>query len=45
VGHYRNGILLAPVTGELIAEEILSGVASPLMKPFTVERFHHVNVS
>jgi glycine oxidase len=45
VGHYRNGILLAPVTAELIAEEILSGVTLPLMKPFTVERFHHANVS
>ena len=24
-GHYRNGILLAPITGELIAEAILFG--------------------
>lgn len=45
VGHYRNGILLAPITGELIAREITSGAASPLMKAFTPERFHQVGVS
>ncbi len=39
LGHYRNGILLAPITGELIAEEITTGVRSPLMKAFTPERF------
>lgn len=44
VGHYRNGILLAPITGELIAGEITSGAASPLMKAFTPERFHQVSV-
>lgn len=32
-GHYRNGILLAPVTGELISEAIL-GAISPLLAPF-----------
>ena len=43
-GHYRNGILLAPVTGELIAEEILSGKASPLMASFSPDRFQCVGV-
>jgi len=38
-GHYRNGILLAPVTGELISEAIVNGVASPLLAPFSPERF------
>src|SRR6185436_18724156 len=38
-GHYRNGILLAPVTGELISEAIVNGVASPLLAPFSSERF------
>ncbi|HEX6650545.1 MAG TPA: glycine oxidase ThiO [Pyrinomonadaceae bacterium] len=38
-GHYRNGILLAPVTGELISEAIVDGVASPLLAPFSPERF------
>jgi glycine oxidase len=44
VGHYRNGILLAPITGELIADEIMSGIAAPLLKAFTPERFHQVVV-
>jgi len=34
-GHYRNGILLAPVTGELLAEAIISRKVSPLLAPFT----------
>lgn len=38
-GHYRNGILLAPVTGELIAEAIIDGVVSPLLAPFSPGRF------
>lgn len=38
-GHYRNGILLAPVTGELIAEAVVNGVASPLLGPFSPGRF------
>lgn len=33
-GHYRNGILLAPITGELISEAIVADVASPLLVPF-----------
>lgn len=38
-GHYRNGILLAPITGELIAEAILSGANPPLLSPFAPDRF------
>lgn len=38
-GHYRNGILLAPVTGELIAEAVLDGIVSPLLGPFSPKRF------
>lgn len=38
-GHYRNGILLAPVTGELIAESVVAGVTSPLLGPFSPNRF------
>jgi glycine oxidase len=40
-GHYRNGILLAPVTGKLIADYITGGNAD-LLKPFSVERFRGV---
>jgi glycine oxidase len=38
-GHYRNGILLAPITGELISEAIVEGFTSPLLAPFSPERF------
>lgn len=44
LGHYRNGILLAPITGELLADEITTGTLSPLVKAFTPERFHQVGV-
>jgi glycine oxidase len=43
-GHYRNGILLAPVTGELIAEAVVAGVTSPLLGPFSPSRFDLVRV-
>jgi glycine oxidase len=38
-GHYRNGILLAPITGKLIAEKIAKGVDSPFLKIFNPSRF------
>ena len=38
-GHYRNGILLAPITGQLIAEAIIGNVISPLLSRFTPDRF------
>ncbi|MEN3329724.1 MAG: glycine oxidase [Acidobacteriota bacterium] len=38
-GHYRNGILLAPLTAELITEAIVAGVTSPLLTPFSPDRF------
>jgi glycine oxidase len=37
-GHFRNGILLSAITGELMAEYLLHGKAQPL-EPFSVERF------
>ncbi len=43
-GHYRNGILLAPITGELIAEAIASGVWPPLLDVFAPDRFRPVGV-
>ena len=33
-GHYRNGILLTPVTADLIADLVLTGVPDPLLAPF-----------
>ena len=44
-GHYRNGILLAPITGELIAEAITSGAVSPLLAAFTPDRFHYAGIA
>jgi glycine oxidase len=38
-GHYRNGILLAPLTAELLADNITDGVIPPAMQPFVSERF------
>ena len=37
-GHFRNGILLAPITGKLIAELIVDGVPSFPLEPFRPER-------
>jgi len=44
-GHYRNGILLAPLTGELVAEQITTGKTSPLTGAFSPERFQCVGVN
>ena len=38
-GHFRSGILLAPVTAELISNLILSGEESPELRPFDIARF------
>jgi len=37
-GHYRNGILLAPVTGDEIANLIVDGRPGPVIAPFAPER-------
>jgi glycine oxidase len=43
-GHYRNGILLAPQTGALVARMILERGSTPdMLKPFTPERFRHAH--
>ena len=38
-GHHRNGVLLAPVTADLIAGLVVTGVADPLLAPFAPGRF------
>jgi glycine oxidase len=38
-GHYRNGILLAPITGELIAETIVSRKTPAALAAFSPDRF------
>src|SRR5437763_3994115 len=44
-GHYRNGILLAPLTGELIAEQITTKMTPPMLQAFSPDRFHCVGIS
>ncbi|HIK37488.1 MAG: glycine oxidase ThiO [Geminocystis sp.] len=39
-GHHRNGILLAPVTAQLIAELVATGQQPELLKHFSYRRFH-----
>lgn len=38
-GHYRNGILLAPLTGELIAAAIIEKAFDPVLNVFSPDRF------
>ena len=41
-GHYRNGILLTPITGELIADAVVNGTAPASLNIFSPERFGRV---
>jgi glycine oxidase len=38
-GHYRNGILLTPVSADAIARLMLDGDVDPVIAPFGIERF------
>ncbi|MER6303458.1 glycine oxidase ThiO, partial [Kitasatospora sp. NPDC001539] len=38
-GHYRNGVLLTPVTADLVAEYLTTGEVPDLARPFTPTRF------
>ncbi|MBC8031936.1 MAG: glycine oxidase ThiO [Pyrinomonadaceae bacterium] len=44
IGHYRNGILLAPITGELIADAVVDGATPGSLNAFAPERFAPVCV-
>ena len=39
-GHYRNGILLAPLTARLVADLVLDGVEDPLLEAVAPGRFN-----
>ena len=43
-GHYRNGVLLTPVTGDVMAELLAGGELPEAARPFTPERFGAVLV-
>lgn len=38
-GHGRNGVLLTPVTGDVMADVLATGVVPDVARPFTPERF------
>jgi len=38
-GHYRNGILLAPITGQLVADLIVEGTKDRALETFSPTRF------
>ena len=38
-GHYRNGVLLAPVTGDAMADVLTTGELPDEARPFTPRRF------
>jgi glycine oxidase len=39
--HYRNGILLTPITGQVISELLINGESRIPLAPFSVARFIH----
>jgi glycine/D-amino acid oxidase-like deaminating enzyme len=38
-GHYRYGILLTPITAQLVTELIIGGTTTMDLTPFSVARF------
>ena len=38
-GHYRNGVLLAPLTAQLVADAMLDQKIDPLLAALTPSRF------
>lgn len=38
-GHFRNGILLAPLTAQALADMLLDDRRSPALEPFGIDRF------
>ncbi|GAA0894879.1 MULTISPECIES: glycine oxidase ThiO [Streptomyces violaceusniger group] len=38
-GHFRNGVLLTPITGDVMAEALTSGELPPEAQPFSPQRF------
>ncbi|MGH9901870.1 MAG: NAD(P)/FAD-dependent oxidoreductase, partial [Pyrinomonadaceae bacterium] len=44
-GLYRNGILLAPLTGQLLADAVVNHARPPALEFFAPERFRHAAVT
>lgn len=43
-GHYRNGVLLTPVTGDAMAQVLTTGELPDVARPFTPQRFAPVEL-
>ncbi len=43
IGHYRNGVLLAPATATYLADALLTGRDAPELAPFAPQRSTHVS--
>jgi glycine oxidase len=43
-GHYRNGILLAPLTGKILAKKIIENKDSKYLEVFSPQRFASNNL-
>ncbi|MGX1503156.1 UNVERIFIED_CONTAM: glycine oxidase [Streptomyces graminofaciens] len=41
-GHYRNGVLLTPVTGDVLADALTTGELPDVARPFSPRRFSSV---
>ena len=41
-GHFRNGVLLCPLTAQLVADAVLDGVADAALSATNPHRFEHV---
>jgi glycine oxidase len=44
-GHYRNGILLTPITADTVAELLATGTEPALLAPFSPRRFGRAQVA
>ena len=44
-GHHRNGVLLTPVTGDVVADLLATGELPALAAPFTADRFERPEMS
>lgn len=44
-GHYRNGVLLAPVTGWAIANLLATGATPEIITPFSPQRFSNPRIA
>ncbi|MCH8850444.1 MAG: glycine oxidase ThiO, partial [Chloroflexi bacterium] len=42
-GHFRNGILLGPISGQLMAEALVDGRSGEALAPFDPARFANVS--